>query len=392
MRLQNRRERRSHRGAAAMLFGLLLPVFIGIGALALDTGVLAVARGQLSTAADAAALAGAQQLADDYRTQGITDLSTEIANANAQAQSFGQANKVLGQANIVNKDPNNDGSGDILVGYLDPSDSKSTLDTSAASSSKFNSVQVRLQRSADHVAPVPSFFGQYFGVQGTTVAIQSTATAWPYTVKAVKGNGSNAMVFPIVLDVNTYNKMIAGQTQDAYTYNPSTGTVTEGADGVTESILYPVGSGSPGNWGTIKVGVTNNSTSTLSSQIHYGITPSQLGTYPNSTIQLDQTLSPPSITFSGNPGISAGIKSAIDAIIGQVRLIPIYDLNGGNGSNAWYRVIEFAPLRIMASNFQGNPKYVVVQPALFKQDGTVVPGSPAASWNSPGVIVLHLSR
>ena len=106
-------------------------------------------------------------------------------------------------------------------------------------------------------------------------------------------------------------------------------TVTSGADGVTESQLYPVTSGSPGNWGTINVGVSNNSTSVLGAQIRYGITPAQLATFPNSTIALDTTQTPPSITFSGNPGISAGIKDDLTAHHRQAALRP--DLRSERG-------------------------------------------------------------
>jgi Flp pilus assembly protein TadG len=71
---------------AAVLFGLLIPVFVGIVALSTDTGVLAVARAQMSTAADSASLAGAMQLATDRRLQGVTDVSPEITAANTPAR------------------------------------------------------------------------------------------------------------------------------------------------------------------------------------------------------------------------------------------------------------------------------------------------------------------
>lgn len=380
------------RGQTAMLFGLMLPVLVGFVALAADTAVLAVARSQMYTAADAAALAGAKQLVDDARLTGTSAISTEMTNANTFAQRFGQANNVLKQAPLVNTDPNNTSSGDIRIGYLDPTNPSATLDTSNASKSKFNAAQVTITRSSDHVGPVPAFFSQVMGFRGTSFSVTSTAIAWNYAVTGYKNNGSGGTnLLPIVLDVTTYNAMIAGLTQDNYTWNPSTKTVTKGADGSTESVLYPVKNGSPGNWGTIKVGVSNNSTSTLSDQIQYGITPAQMATYPNSTIQLDPSLTPPSITFSGNPGISAGIKSAIDAIIGKPVTIPIYDTNGGNGNNAWYRVIKFAPVRIVDSNFQGNPKYVIIQPA-FLNDSTAQAGAPMSSLTAGGAIRIHLAR
>jgi Flp pilus assembly protein TadG len=386
---------RTRRGAAAILFALLIPLFVGFVAFSTDLAVLAVAQSQLSTTADAAALAGAQQLADEYRVRGVTNLSPEITAANTQAAAIGQANNVLGQAAILNQNTaNSPGVGDMIVGYLDPLNSSATLDTSAASEYKYNSVQVTAKRSPSHGGMVPAYFSRLLGVSGTTVKVTSTATAQNYAIVGYQSvDNLSANLLPIVLDQPTYQDMLigAGVSTDQYTYNPTTNTVTSGPDGVYESVLYPVSAGLPGNWGTIQVGVTNNSTSTLNSQILNGISPSQLATFPNGVIQLDPTLTPPSITFSGNPGISAGIKSSLESIIGNPVTIPIYDINGGNGSNAWYRVIQFAGVRIMSVNFQGNPKYVIIQPALVI-DRTAIAGSPLPSWTSGGLIRLHLTR
>lgn len=400
---------RFRRGVAAVLFGFMLPVFIGFVSLAVDTSMIAVARSQLSTAADAAALAGAQQLATEKRVRGATTLTTEMTASNNQALAFAQDNTALGVAPVLSTNIDNTSNGQIVVGYINPNNSSSTLNSSSNLSSQFNSVQVTLYRDGDHGGPVPTIFGQLMGFHGADLTVQSTATAQPFSVSGFQSNGSsNASLLPIVLDMTTWLNMMpttfafqyngntlygnAGPTvaTDQYTYNTSNNSVTSGPDGIYESLLYPVGSGSPGNWGTINVGVSNNSTSILSSQIQYGITPAQLATFPNSTIALDGTLTPPSITFSGNPGISAGIKSALTAIIGRPVVVPIYDLNGGNGNNAWYRVIAFQPARILSVNFQGNPKYVIIQPCLIN-DPTITRGSSQA-WTSGGQINVFLSR
>lgn len=379
------------RGTAAVIAAALLPAFIGFAALSTDTAVIAVARSQMSTAADAAALAGAWQLADEYRVRGATSLTNEIAAANTQAVALGTANFVIGQAPVIDSNASNQTGGQIMVGYLDPTNSASTLNSAAAAASEFNSVQVNLLRDTAHGGPVPTVFAQLMGFKGTNISVSSTATALPYSINGFQAVGSlNANLLPIVLDSSTWQEMMDGLSTDQYTYNPSTGQVTSGPDGIYESQLYPVGSGSPGNWGTIKVGVSNNSTSTLAAQIQYGITPAQLATYPSSTIQLDATQSPPSIIFSGNPGISAGIKSALNSIIGKPVTVPIYDEAGGNGNNAWYRVIAFQPARILSVSFQGNPKYVIIQPCLLN-DATAIAGS-AQSWTSGGLISVQLTR
>ena len=383
--------RKSRRGMAAVLVAVLLPVFIGMLALSVDVAVLSVARSQMSTAADAAALAGALELATENRVRGSTNLSDEINAANTQAVALATDNRILAAVPVVNANTSNPSGGQIMVGYLNPTNPSAMLVTSTAWSQLYNSVQVKILRDADHGGPVPTVFAQLMGFKGSNVTVSSTATAQAYSISGFKAVGSlSANLLPIVLDKTTWQSMMARSSTDQYIYDESTGTVTSGADGIYESQLYPVSSGSPGNWGTIKVGVSNNSTSTLSSQIRYGITPSQLATYPSGTIQLDSTQNPPSITFSGNPGISAGIKSALEAIIGKPVAVPIYDEAGGNGNNAWYRVIAFQPARVLAVNFQGNPKYVIIQPCLLN-DRTAIAGT-AQSWTSGGLISLQLTR
>jgi hypothetical protein len=391
------------------MFGLMLPVFIGFASLAVDTSMIAVARGQLNTASDSAALAGAMQLATENRVRGATTLTAEITGANTQAVTFAQDNSVLRGTPVISANTSNASGGQIMVGYLDPSNVHSTLNSSSSLTSQFNSVQVTLYRDASHGGPVPTIFGQLMGYNGANVTVNSTATAQPFSVTGFQGNGSlYAGILPITLDMSTWLQMmppsftfaynggtVSGSASpttstDQYTYDPTSGTVTSGADGIYESLLYPVGSGSPGNWGTINVGVTNNSTSILGAQIRYGITPAQLATYPNSTICLDTSQTPPSCNFSGSPGISAGIKDDLTAIIGQPRFVPIYDQNGGNGNNAWYRVIYFQAARILSVNFQGNPKYVIIQPCLAN-DPTAI-RSTAQNWTSGGQIWPYLSR
>lgn len=371
-----------------MLSAVMLPVFIGTMALSIDAGVIALARSQLMTAADASALAAAARLASDRRLQGVTDLSPEMTAGDSAAIAFGAANSVIGKSTVIVGGD----SGDITYGYMDPNNPAADLATSGWNANLFNSARVTASRNENRGGVIPTFFSGIFGSQGSKATAQSIATAQLYEISGFRDvDGQGAGMLPIVLDVNTYGQMMLGNTSDQYSWNESTKTVTSGADGVKESKLYPVASGSPGNWGTINVGVSNNSTSTLGSQIRDGITPAQLATFPGGEIKLNSSLSPPSYTFGGNPGISAGIKDDLISIIGKPVTIPIYDLNGGNGNNAWYRVIKFAGVRIVAVNFQGNPKYVIVQPAIVT-DPNAQTGAPQTSWTEGGKLVLHLTR
>ena len=310
MRPWIRHAARHPRGAVAAITAALLPAFIGLAALSTDTAVIAVARSEMSTAADAAALAGAMQLATEDRVRGTTSITTEITAANNQAVALATANSVLGTAPIVNANKSNQSGGQIMVGYLNPTNASSTLDSSTASTSLFNSVQVQILRDASHGGSIPTVFAQLMGFKGSNVTVTSTATAQSYSISGFQAVGSlNASLLPIVLDKTTWQTMMTGQSTDQYTYNSSNNTVTSGADGIYESQLYPVSSGSPGNWGTIKVGVSNNSTSVLRPRSSTGSR--RPNWRPTRTARSSSTRrqSPPSMTFSGNPGISAGIKT-----------------------------------------------------------------------------------
>ncbi|MBX6314914.1 MAG: hypothetical protein IRY99_18655 [Isosphaeraceae bacterium] len=386
---------RRRRGTVLALTGALMPVLVGLVAVSLDPGVVAVARNQLSTAADAAALAGAGELARArYASPTGTIGVLDINNARVQAILAAKNNYILNSSQgVVLLDS------DVTVG---PPPSLSTADVNL-----FNTVTVTASCDGTRNPRVPSFFGQLWGATPTTLQLTSAATAQPCQVSGFRSvNNFNANLLPIVLDLPTYRAMVEGQTTDQYTYNAATGTVTSGPDGITESQLYPVKNGDPGNWGTIDIGVNNNSTSILGDQIRYGITPIQLATFPNGTISLDQadnSTSPPTPyhVFNGNPGISAGLKDDLASIVGRPVRIPIYDQTGGNGNNAWYRVVKFVGVRILSVNFRGNPKYVIVQPAQVK-DATATmkpvpqqfpdPSQDWRGWNPGDPIVLHLTR
>jgi|SRR5271166_4699612 len=153
---------RFRRGVAAVMFGLMLPLFIAFTALAVDTAMIAVARSQLSTAADSAALAGAQQLATENRVRGATTLTPEITAANNQALNFAQSNTVLGAIPVLSTNLSNASNGAIVVGYLDLTNPSSTLNSSSPATS-FNSVQVSLSRDSNHGGPIPAFFSRIWG-------------------------------------------------------------------------------------------------------------------------------------------------------------------------------------------------------------------------------------
>ncbi|WP_169977833.1 pilus assembly protein TadG-related protein [Tautonia rosea] len=390
---------KGRRGATLVLSAVMMTAILGFVAVAVDTTVLAVARHQLGIAADAGALAGASALADERRLNPNMSLTTIFTSAHSRSQQFVEQNTVLGHKPVVVSNPFNSPSGDVVLGYIaNPLDPSSPFVSDMSQAANFNSVQIRAARSEARGGIVPAFFARAIGIDGAAVRVRGTATAMNYTIAGFSSEPSrNADLLPFVLDRLTYEAMINPyiSTIDQYTYNAETKRVTNGSDGIKESQMFPVKNGYPGNWGSANIGVTNNSTNTLRAQIEHGVTPQQLSMYPGGELTLHQTdaQGKPYVMLGGNPGISAGMKSALEAIIGQPRTLPIFDPNGsgGNGNNTQYKVIGFASVRVVAVNFQGNPKYVIVQPALTR-DPTAIPGKVQTGWTAGGLIRLNLSR
>ena len=388
------------RGATLVLTAVMLTTILGFVALAVDTMVVAVSRHQLSIAADSGALAGASALADEHRLAPDAKLDILFTAAHDRARQFARRNAVLGQAPVIMNNTNNVATGDVVLGFIaNPTDPASPFLTDADRRPNFNSVQLRASRTRERGGLVPAFFSRAIGFEGSSVRIVGTASALNYDIAGYRADvNRNSDLLPIVLDRTTYESMIDPDvaTTDQFRFDQVTGQVTSGSDGIKESQLFPVTTGYPGNWGTVNIGVSMNSTSTLGAQIRHGVTSQQLSMYPEGKLTLNQTDSngDPFVMLEGDPGISAGIKDDLEAIIGKSRTIPIYepDGSGGNGNNAAYKIVGFAPVRVLAVNFQANPKYVVVQPALTRDPTAIPAGEPKLDWSGGGLIRLHLTR
>ncbi len=114
-------------------------------------------------------------------------------------------------------------------------------------------------------------------------------------------SGGNIQLLPYALDVDTWNAMLCGSGGDTYKWTESTGAVTTGNDGKREMNLFPQGTGSPGNRGTVDIGSSNNSTADIARQIVYGISPADLA-YHGGEVKFNSC---GYVNLNGDTGISA---------------------------------------------------------------------------------------
>jgi Flp pilus assembly protein TadG len=374
------------RGVILLLTAIMLVFMIGLLALAIDVGYLEVAKAQLQQAADAAALAATAELIDDNALTGASNMSGEITSARTKAVQYAAANPVCLAVPSVDPNPSNDTAGDVVIGYLsNPSDRSQSLDFSNLNQA--NAVQVTVQRTTDENGEVKLFFARIFGSNSHSVRATATAAMMnSFGGFETPANGSNLQILPFAIDQQTWDAMLGGGGTDNWTWNSTTKTYTSGSDGIREVNLFPQGTGSPGNRGTVDIGSSSNSTADIARQIVYGIDAADMAALGKPLALNSQGV----LSLNGDTGISAGVKDELASIRGLPRIIPIFNNVAGPGNNATYTIVGFAGVRIMDVGLTGpmSGKHVTIQPANITTEGGIAGGGNTTYFvHSPPWIV-----
>jgi len=360
--MRSRISRRRRRGNIVVLSAFMMIVMFGVMGFAIDLGYFNVSRTQLQRTADASAIAAVWELIDNDALSGYANSSQTEANARTVAAEYAAYNAVLNRiANLAEED--------VEIGFLaNPSDPNAEMDTSGLMPP--NAVRVAVRRTADLNGNVPLFFAPLLGIKSLSTMTEATAAL----INNFRGfrapdNGDNLGMLPFALDIDTWNDLLAGNGPDDWTWDAQYNKIVEGSDGILEVNLYPQGTGSPGNRGTVDIGSSNNSTSDIARQITDGVTPEDLA-FHGGSLQLDEN---GELQLNADTGISAGVKDELDSIKGQPRVIPVFAQVFGNGNNAQYVIVQFIGVRIMDVKLTGqmNSKRVIVQPANIVASGGI---------------------
>jgi hypothetical protein len=175
-------------------------------------------------------------------------------------------------------------------------------------------------------------------------------------------------------------------TADAYTVDKTNYNVSLIPDGTREVVLFSSSATSPGNFGTVDIGGASNTTSGLMRQIYDGPNEADFAN-PEFALKLnpeDGALYSPFVA-NGDTGMSTAAKAALEDIVGQPRIIPLYGpataadgtlidgpagsdevIDGvfGTGNTASYNIVKFAGVVVTKVDFSGNPKRLWIQPAF----------------------------
>lgn len=359
------------RGNILVMTCLLMVVMIAFIAMAVDVGYLYTVRNELQRSADASAIAAAWELIEEDAMDGEFSSEEIFTNARTTAEQFAALNKVGNTAPGLAGD-------DVFVGYLaDPSDPSLQL-VAAQPGTLPNAVKVRVQRTDIQNGQVPLFFARIMGVDKSAIVAEATAAlVQDFNGFRAPPDGSNLEMLPFALDEDTWNSLATGGGSDGYSYNKETKAVTSGGDGVNEINLYPQGTGSPGNRGTVDVGGSNNSTNDIGRQIREGVNPADLAALAATGRTLE--FSPEgTLSLNGDTGISAGVKDDLLLIKGKPKIIPIFRSVTGPGNNVEYTICKFVGVRVMDVHLTGSmtDKRVIIQPAnIVAKGGIPQPGA-----------------
>ena len=213
----------------------------------------------------------------------------------------------------------------------------------------FDTVRVTLRRDGIINDRFPLFFAQILGVQDAGVTVSATAVLQKPR-RLIAGSG----VLPFAVPLNEWtNDVEEGETWTIY----GDGKMVD-ADGNTV----------PGNWGTLDIGSSANSTADLSDQIRTGLHQSHIdalhadGRIPTDT-HIDTNVP---VWLNADTGISVGLKHAVEDIWGQSRVIPLFDAVNDNGGNGFeYRVVRWGVATVDSSKFAGQNRYVKITKACL---------------------------
>ena len=296
-------------GQALVIMVSAVVILVVVAALTIDIGQLIFSRARLQNASDAAALAAAHELVL-RRDAGVTETNARTAAA-AEAFNLVQLNWIAPRAEVY--------FGKYESGQFTPMDESYTASA------------IKVITFRDDLAPggpVGAVFGSMMGIDELSIegaAVSQLARG----ITAITGD-----LRPFAVHKDDIKP--AGQI-----FRIPLGNWTVSEDG--EEIA-------PGNFGLLNLNGGALGTDELITWIQNGY---------DGTCSID-----PDVGYTwipGTCGVRQAIVSEIEALIGQMVFVCVYDMVTGEGSNATFRIIWFAGGIIRDIKFAGPNSYIEVE-------------------------------
>jgi Flp pilus assembly protein TadG len=349
----------ARRGAVIPMVALLLIPLLAMMAFSIDIGYAVAVQAELVNAADAASLAGVQQLYSGYQqwqsatgSAQTTIYNNAISSAKATAIAVANANKAGGATcQIV--------SSDVDVGYTSNAGQYYSGNQGQIAAGSFpNTVVITVRRDNTGLpnsnGEVSLFFAPVIGKASQALSASAYATAYEGTITSLQSNGMNGTLLPIAVDMTQWTDFFNNGASSVYA-DPNA------PSGQAWLQIYPGGTGSSmdgllslngskaaaetyysGNTGWIQGGPSSSDISGLSSA----------GELPLPLLGAGET-------WASGPGMKSSLLGDFQAVVSSsaVRLLPLYDPSAAGttgGGNGTYQVVYFVPVYMVYA--QGNGK------------------------------------
>ncbi len=351
------------RGSIVVLTVFLCMALCVMMAFCIDLGYIAAVKSELQNAADAAALAGAQQLQTyfvQFYMPGQTNQATIYSNATTDtttssapiptAQRFAAANQA---GNVSVTVP----ASDVTFSYYD-----GTTFSSPSFPNYFpNTVNVTTRRDATANGPLGLFFARMLGINTTDLTATASATIYAGDVTTLQSiSGVQAHILPVALDINVWTNYMQSNFSSPWL----NGRISNGPNSAQQLQVYPFTTDTPGSFGLLDVGPPANNVPAFQAWIDNGLPVSPTSPAP----------------WKVGPGLKNTLKSNFQQVMGDPNLIPLfvpvnpptigaaspgnnYVAASSNGQNATYAVIGFAGVAVTQVSGDGTNLVIAIQPA-----------------------------
>lgn len=339
-------------------------------ALILDRLWLDAADLELTTAAEAAALVAAGELANDDLLKPAADPQHRLDMARNSATWIASQNLVAGDPVLLDSNPE----GDIRLGklVLDEHEDKIRFEETAKQPATAVVTSLRTRRTSN---PVGLFIAGVTGHASGDVATRVEASVDNRVIGLRPLAGIPIPALPIAIWLNDpsgqrpdtwRNQIEARKGEDKFGYDCLGNAVTSGADGIPEMTLRSQARGSSLNMNTVVVDVgAGLSDKVLAAQFAHGLTTEDLATTGGELSVFDS--SPQKMPASGE--IRHADRVAMESIVGEPRICLLYSTasSGVSGEITQATCVRMVAVRILSVNDRSDGSCeFVVQPCIIK--------------------------
>ncbi|HKD36228.1 MAG TPA: pilus assembly protein TadG-related protein [Pirellulales bacterium] len=305
----------SRRGTITVLMALLAVPFLGMVAFAVDVAWIVQSRSDLQNAADAAALAGAEQLMNGSvlyslpsQTQKATILMSSETIAKTYAKNFAGYNTAGGVSSLTLNDS------DIQFGFTDGQLNYTPAPTYTGFP---NTVKVTMRLDSQANGTLKLFFAPIFGISSTSLNASAAATIYTGNIVNFKSTpGINGALLPLTLDINAWKTFVqTGVSSD--------GTTKISANGAPQMQVYPSPNLAPGNFGMLSLNDSSNAASDINTWIANGLSQSDIGNLQSAGLIPIQTPNAGLWDWKGATGFKSSDLNNLP--VGSSFLLPVFE-------------------------------------------------------------------